>query len=135
MAATGCGGRKKAACRVSILCLFGPESGLAVLSGAVFLLKMLPLSIRCPDVMLGPMGVGDTVVFPPAGPQLLLFLPAMLLKPIYEGLSACSKVLSVRYGSPFGGGSLTVGKALNIWTLNAREVLSQGSWLPSCFVC
>lgn len=104
---------------------------MAVLSGAVFLLKMLLLTIRCPDVRLGPVGVGDTVLFPSAGPQLLLFLTAVLSKPMYEVLSVCSKVVSVRHRSPIGGGSLTVGKALAIWTLSACQVLSQGSWLPA----
>ena len=134
MAVTGFGRRRKAACRVSIPCLFRQESGLAVLSGAVFLLKMLLLTIRCPDVRLGPVDVRVTVLFPSAAPQLLLFLTAMLLKPIYEVLSVRSKVVSVRYRPPFGGGSLTVGKAVTVWTLNACQVLSQGSLLPSCFL-
>lgn len=105
-----------------------------MLSIAVFLLKTLLLTIRCLDVRLGPVDVGDTVLLPSAGPQLLLFLTAMLLKPIYEVLPACSKVVSVRYGSAFGGGSRTVGKALTVQTLNVCQVLSQGSWLPSCFL-
>lgn len=120
---------------MSIPCLFRQESGLTVLSVAVFLLKTLLLTIRCPDVRLGPVDVvGDTVLLPSAGPQLLLFLTAMLLKPIYEVLTACSKVVSVRYRSAFGGGSRTVGKALTVQTLNVCQVLSQGSWLSSCFL-
>lgn len=54
---------------------------------------MLLLTIRYPDVRLGSLGGGDTVLFPSTGPQLLRFLTATLLKLIYEVLSVCSKLV------------------------------------------
>jgi len=134
LAVTILGGRRKAACGVSIPCLVRQENGLAVLSGAVFLWKMLLLTVGCLGVRLGTAGVGVIGVFPPAAPQLPLFLAAVLLTPIHGVLSVCSEVVSVPYRSPFGGGSLTAGKAPTAWTLHTCQALSQGSWLPVCFL-
>lgn len=58
LAVTGLGGRRKKAasgvCSLSVQ----QEKGLTALSGVVSLLEMLFLTVRCPDVVLCPLGVG-----------------------------------------------------------------------------
>lgn len=54
-------------------CLCRQESGSAVLSGGVFLLEMLLLTLRCPDVTAG-VRVLDSFVL-----QDLIFCPVSLL--------------------------------------------------------
>lgn len=63
LAVTGFGGRRKAASGIYPLSAQAGERGLAALSGIVSLLETLLLTVRCPDVVLGPLGVGIPCFF------------------------------------------------------------------------
>lgn len=113
---------RRKALLVSVPCLFRQEKGLTAVSGVVSLLEMLFLTVRCPDVVLGPLGVGLPCFFLTQTPTSALFLCHTLLKPISLPYPVKTHLWSTECvlqspSAPRRDGSLAEGSALAVLML------------------